>query len=127
MVYGQNRDLVQYSEGVFNDIGFTVERVPSVESYTDNGPGSCKSGQLFSSSAFALLKPGESQIADYNIPDGNLFKKYLKRGQLKCDENPDCTHVSVWPDAGYRLYNYSDCSDAANRWNESNWTSMKVK
>ena len=124
----KNKDLVQYSEGVFNDIGFTVERVPSVESYTDNGRGSCKSGQLVSSGAFALLKPGEPRTADNNIPDGNLFKKYLKRGQLKCDENPACTHVSVWPDAGYRLYNSSDCSDAANRWTyESNWTSMKVK
>lgn len=123
----KRKNLVQYSEGVFNDIGFTVERTVGDEDYTDNGPGACISGLLHRTGAWALLNPGEPHSSDFKMPDGDTFKKYLKRGQVKCDENPECTHVTVWHDAGYRLFNSSECSDKANRDSSQSWTSMKVK
>jgi hypothetical protein len=78
--------------------------------YTDNGNGFCKSGQLFSSSGWALLKPGESRTKAPTFDDP-LYKEYAKRGQDKCDADPKCNHVTVWRDAGYRMYDTDNCGD----------------
>ena len=78
--------------------------------YTDNGNGFCKSGQLFSSGAYALLKPGESRTKAPSF-DAPLYKEYAKRGQDKCDANPKCNHVTVWRNAGYRMYDTDNCAD----------------
>ena len=78
--------------------------------YTDNGNGFCKSGQLFSSSAYALLNPGESRTKAPTFDDP-LYKEYAKRGQDKCDADPKCNHVTVWRDAGYRMYDTDNCAD----------------
>ena len=78
--------------------------------YTDNGNGFCKSGQLFSSSAYALLKPGESRTKAPTFDDP-LYKEYAKRGQDKCDADPKCNHVTVWRNAGYRMYDTDNCAD----------------
>ncbi len=78
--------------------------------YTDNGNGFCKSGQLFSSPAYALLNPGESRTKAPSF-DAPLYKEYAKRGQDKCDADPKCNHVTVWRNAGYRLYDTDNCAD----------------
>lgn len=79
--------------------------------YTDNGPGFCKSGQIYASPAWALLKPGEPRKMASSFDDP-LYREYAKRGQDKCNANPFCKFVTVWRDAGYRMYNSSagDCS-----------------
>ena len=72
--------------------------------YVDNGPGFCKSGQIFASPGWALLNPGEPRkmASSFNDP---LYREYAKRGQAKCDADPNCKYVTVWRDAGYRMYN----------------------
>lgn len=79
--------------------------------YTDNGLGFCKSGQIYASSAWALLNPGEPRKMASSFDDP-LYREYAKRGHAKCNANPYCKFVTVWRDAGYRMYNSSagDCS-----------------
>ena len=77
---------------------------PPTDGYVDNGPGFCKSGQIFASPGWALLNPGEPRkmASSFNDP---LYREYAKRGQAKCDADPNCKYVTVWRDAGYRMYN----------------------
>jgi hypothetical protein len=77
---------------------------PPPTSYLDNGLGFCKTGQIFSSRAYALLNPREPRkmASSFNDP---LYREYAKRGQAKCDADPNCKYVTVWRDAGYRMYN----------------------
>ena len=72
--------------------------------YTDNGLGFCKSGQIYASPAYALLNPGEPRkmASSFNDP---LYREYAKRGHNKCNADPNCKFVTVWRDAGYRMYN----------------------
>ena len=74
------------------------------DGYVDNGLGFCKSGQIFASPGWALLNPGEPRkmASSFNDP---LYREYAKRGQAKCDADPNCKFVTVWRDAGYRMYN----------------------
>ena len=77
---------------------------PPPTGYVDNGPGFCKSGQIFASPGWALLNPSEPRkmASSFNDP---LYREYAKRGQAKCDADPNCKFVTVWRDAGYRMYN----------------------
>ncbi len=77
---------------------------PPPTGYLDNGLGFCKTGQIFSSRAYALLNPREPRkmASSFNDP---LYREYAKRGQAKCDADPNCKYVTVWRDAGYRMYN----------------------
>ena len=77
---------------------------PPPTGYVDNGPGFCKSGQIFASPGWALLNPSEPRkmASSFNDP---LYREYAKRGQVKCDADPNCKFVTVWRDAGYRMYN----------------------
>jgi hypothetical protein len=79
-----------------------MEKPPT--GYVDNGPGFCKSGQIFASPAWALLNPGEPKKFASSFDDP-IYKEYAKRGQAKCDADPNCKYVTVWRDAGYRMYN----------------------
>ena len=72
--------------------------------YLDNGLGFCKSGQIFASPGWALLNPGEPKKFASSFDDP-IYKEYAKRGQAKCDADPNCKYVTVWRDAGYRMYN----------------------
>ena len=74
------------------------------DGYVDNGLGFCKSGQIFASPGWALLNPSEPRkmASSFNDP---LYREYAKRGQAKCDADPNCKFVTVWRDAGYRMYN----------------------
>ena len=85
---------------------------PPTDGYVDNGLGFCKSGQIFASGAWELLKPGEPRKFASSFEDP-IYKEYAKRGQAKCDADPNCKFVTVWRDAGYRMYNTEagECSD----------------
>ena len=82
--------------------------------YWNNGEGVCRSGQFFGSHGWALLNPGEPKKVAANFDDP-LYKEYTKRGQAKCDADPKCNHVSVWRNAGYRMYNTDNCSDRVEK------------
>ena len=77
---------------------------PPPTGYLDNGLGFCKTGQIFSSRAYALLNPSEPRKKASSFDDP-LYREYAKRGQAKCDADPNCKYVTVWRDAGYRMYN----------------------
>ena len=85
---------------------------PPTDGYVDNGLGFCKSGQIFGSRAWDLLKPGEPKKEAPSFDDP-LYKEYAKRGQNICDTDPNCKYVTVWRNAGYRTYNTGagECSD----------------
>ena len=79
--------------------------------YVDVGKGHCNTGGIYASHAWALLEYGEDrEEGDFNSP---LYREYLRRGIQKCNADNNCTHVSVWQNAGYRLYNSTD--DCTNR------------
>ena len=99
---------------------------PPTDGYVDNGLGFCKSGQIFSSHAWALLNPGEPRKFASSFDDP-LYKDYAKRGQAKCDADPNCKFVTVWRDAGYRMYNTEagECSDKHDTsGNNKSWKKM---
>ena len=85
---------------------------PPTDGYVDNGLGFCKSGQIFASPGWALLNPGEPKKFASSFDDP-VYKEYAKRGQAKCDADPNCKYVTVWRNAGYRMYNANagNCSD----------------
>jgi hypothetical protein len=81
------------------------------EAYEDVGRGYCNTGEIYASDAWALLETGETHVqASFDSP---LYNEYLRRGVEKCNADENCTHVSVWQNAGYRLYNSID--DCANK------------
>ena len=85
---------------------------PPTDGYVDNGLGFCKSGQIYASPGWALLNPGEPKNFASSFDDP-VYKEYAKRGQAKCDADPNCKYVTVWRNAGYRMYNANagSCSD----------------
>lgn len=64
------------------------------------------SNELDSTDAWALLFPGEPQTkAGVNT---ETYATWVARAQERCMAQADCAAISVWDDAGYRLYKHCD-------------------
>lgn len=109
--YGENQGGLHWRDLSIRDEVTPYLSIGTGGAYGDVGTGFCNTGQIESSHAWALLEFGEDrETGDFNSP---LYMEYLRRGIEKCDANENCTHVSVWQNAGYRLYNSTD--DCTNR------------
>lgn len=109
--YGENQGGLHWRDLSIRDEVTPYLSIGTGGAYGDVGRGYCNTGQIESSHAWALLEFGEDrETGDFDSP---LYMEYLRRGIEKCNANENCTHVSVWQNAGYRLYNSTD--DCTNR------------
>lgn len=84
-------------------------KTASASSYSPVADGRCtasSNNEVDSTNMWALLFPGEARtVASF---DSETYATWVARAQERCMAKADCRAVSVWNDAGYRLYKSCD-------------------